>query len=204
MRWLVSLLTSFVFCLGVNAQQEPVLPTDTVYADSLSEYMINATMQYKSGVQVGFVGGHHMYAELGFYWAHLTEYNGFLFFTQQYTLGAEYSYLGGPMLAPKFTYRTQGIFGQFSGTLLYYTDFEGGSSLSIRPEFGFALPQFELLYGYQWNIKNGDIGNLNTHSIILRYNIDFWKKVKAERYSGEINGWYLTHPNGVLTPMEIN
>jgi hypothetical protein len=71
-----------------------------------------------------------------------------------------------------------GMSGMAMGlNLIYYTDFDQ-ASLRLRPEIGFGMGGFKMVYGYNFRITNKDYKDLNTHVISFAYLIKL-KKLKT-------------------------
>lgn len=49
-------------------------------------------------------------------------------------------------------------------TMIYYTNFEGGA-LRFRPEIGFGLHRFKLVYGYNIALTNKEFEGINTDNM---------------------------------------
>src|SRR5690606_2013571 len=58
---------------------------------------------------------------------------------------------------------------------IYYTDFDDGA-LVFRPEIGFGLSGFKLVYGYNWNLTNKEFRGINSNFVGLTYVLPFKRK----------------------------
>jgi hypothetical protein len=52
--------------------------------------------------------------------------------------------------------------------MIYYTDFDDGT-LVFRPEIGFGLDKFKLVYGYNANLTKNRLDRMNKHLVGLTY-----------------------------------
>ena len=52
--------------------------------------------------------------------------------------------------------------------MIYYTDFDNGS-LVFRPEIGFGLDKFKLVYGYNANLTKNRLDRINKNLVGLTY-----------------------------------
>jgi|GEM_PF-1762120 len=58
---------------------------------------------------------------------------------------------------------------------IYYTDFDDGAFV-FRPEIGFGLSGFKLVYGYNWNLTNKEFKGINAHFAGITYALPLKRK----------------------------
>lgn len=138
-----------------------------------------------------------MFGELSLFSELRTEMGAILFFTNGYNVGMEFSYLNGPIIAPKVGWRAEFVVFQIGASALWFTDLNSHAAFAFKPEIGIGLPEFELVYGYNWKLYDEGLGNLNTHTLSLRINLRLHSKPIASSYGGY--GWYRHNEDGTLT-----
>jgi hypothetical protein len=117
----------------------------------------------------GYSLGAYSYADIGFS-KNSTTAIGYHPFSSAYFASTEIKLGNKLIIGPK-------IGGWIAGgssamaiglNMIYYTDFDN-SSLVFRPEIGFGLEKFKLIYGYNANLTNYRLDRINKHLVGLTY-----------------------------------
>ena len=96
------------------------------------------------------------------------------------TFGGSYTiesyFLKDFILAPKVNYWMNISFINIGTSLLWYVDFNGESSLKIRPEIGFGYKNFKINYSKNISMTNKEMEYIGTHFVSLNYFIGLIEK----------------------------
>lgn len=155
--------------------------TDTVKHHSGDSTIMRSYQQEKHlSILVGYNFWGHHFGELGIAY-NLIATTGYHPYASAAFISSEIEIQKNPIIGPKIgVWATGGASGMGLGlNLIYYTDFED-SSLRFRPEIGFGIHPFKVLYGYNIPIYNKDFKGINTHvvSFALLFSI---KKFKSNK-----------------------
>lgn len=82
-----------------------------------------------------------------------------------FSFGAEASYTGRFIIAPKISFSVNMLLS-FGATVLYYTDFNIGA-LRFRPEIGVSTLGVRIVYGRNLTVANYEFPGLNSDNFIL-------------------------------------
>jgi hypothetical protein len=142
---------------------------DSVYSRNTISWGIVGGINYNSKflVEIGFGK-----ANYGVTWNHWHLWN--------YYFGTEIGYLENKLiLAPKLSYWINGGSSAIALGLNFinYTDFTS-SSLKFRPEIGFGIGKFKIVYGYNLSFFNKDFANIGNHNFNLIVYFDI-KKIRT-------------------------
>ncbi|KAB2805407.1 hypothetical protein [Phaeocystidibacter luteus] len=166
-----------------------VIGQNETETDTLESGHVTASIRDTYGVKVGLSGGKHLFGEVGLYYEQMHEFGGLpLANAPSFNLGAEFGYIGKPILAPKIGTRVHATILQIGLSFLWYSDLNGGYAPTFRPEIGIGIfHEIELVYAYNWDLVNENMGMINTHMVTLRVNLDFMQVYTHEHDTGA--GW---------------
>lgn len=181
-NYLIIGLLIFLDALALGQKSDSLLVKrpGITYEQNDSVKVIHVDEEKQLGILLSYQLGKYSYGELGFA-ALLHSRYGFhpvssvAFVSSEFKMGDKF------IMGPKAGFWIGG--GLALGlNAIYYTDFDEGAFV-LRPEIGFGLYGFKLVYGYNWNLTNKDFRGINTHFAGITYAIPV-KKTKTTR---EIN-----------------
>lgn len=120
------------------------------------------------GGVAGYSLGKYSYGEIG-----LSLNSSHHLFSFIRYIGSEFKIGSDFILGPKIGVWISGGMA-FGLNAIYYTDFDDGAFV-LRPEIGFGLLGFKLVYGYNWNLTNKDFMGINTHFAGITFSFPFKK-----------------------------
>ncbi|SMC53088.1 hypothetical protein [Moheibacter sediminis] len=140
-----------------------------VYEENDSVRIIRLQNEKHIGVLASFNQGRYSFGEIGMSFLRHTlvghhSFSSAYFFSSEFRLGDKL------IVGPKIGVWSAGGMGgtAFGLNMMYYTDFDDGAFV-LRPEIGFGMFNFKLVYGYNWNLTNKDFREINTHFAGITY-----------------------------------
>ena len=150
---------------SVVAQSDTIYDGHTVSSDWMDR-----------GIAVGLNYGNYLFGEVGYYSSYVWEAGGFPTLSTTMNYGFEFSHIDNFILAPKVQARVHAYFFNGSLSALFYTDFNQGYAVKLRPEFGVGLYNFDINYGYNIGVYNDNFDRANKHMITIKCYLNFHRK----------------------------
>lgn len=158
-------ITFLLLLFGFAAYGQPL--------DDKTSKAFGNNKKIEASVLTGFNQGKYSFVDVGmeFNQAGATGVHSFSF---SYSVSSEIKLgQGKTLIGPKIGVWVAGG-PAFGVNVIYYTDFER-SSMALRPEIGFGVTKFKLVYGYNWLLTNSLTG-VNKSQISITYCFAFGRR----------------------------
>ena len=117
-------------------------------ADSTAkDDMIMSSSWKDQGIVFGTNFFNYFYGELGYYRSSVYEIGGFPIQSTTWSAGTEFTFVDGPIIAPKIQGRLHFLLLDVGLSALCYTDLSQGYAVKLRPEIGIGFYNFDFNYG---------------------------------------------------------
>jgi hypothetical protein len=171
------LILSFLILFGINTSKGQSVPDTTASVRRYGFYL-----EKHVSLLLGYDFWHNHYGEIGF------AYNAFgntgpepvgwcYFASAEVRIGNKL--LAGPKIGAWFGGGAAGL--ALGVNLIYYTDFRDGS-LRVRPEVGFGVDIWKVVYGYNIPLTHSDFEGVNRSTIGIALLIGVKKTGTVEKY----------------------
>mgnify|MGYP001399094004 CR=1 FL=1 len=154
-------------------------------ADSTAkDDMIMSSSWKDQGIVFGTNFFNYFYGELGYYRSSVYAIGGFPIQSTTWSAGTEFTFVDGPIIAPKIQGRLHFLLLDVGLSALCYTDLSQGYAVKLRPEIGIGFYNFDFNYGYNLGLFKNDFERANKHLLTLRYYLKL-KRGDLKFFNGE-------------------
>lgn len=149
---------------------------DTTKTDTTFNGHVVSSDWIDHGVSLGLHFSRYTTGDIGYYRSYIWEAGGFPTISYTMNYGLEFSNFDNLILAPKVQGRIHAYIFNTSLTALYYTDLQQNYAIKLRPELGIGQWNFDINYGYNFNVYKKDLINTNKHTLTIRYYLRLHRK----------------------------
>lgn len=172
--WILLVISSN-YAIGQSSEESLIDSLEWYDVDLQTDlsFFVGVSNNFSNGFMADLGVGINQYGSVGFH-AHAVA----LVLSTEFSLNQKNDLIFGPKLS---TWIAGGVGGMAMGINFIYYKGPNDQSLVFRPEVGFGMGRYKLVYGYNLPFKKNNDLDLARHHLTFAYLIKVWKMKETKR-----------------------